>query len=176
MQNKGLIHIYCGNGKGKTTAALGLSLRAAAFGFPVLLYQFMKDNTSSERLLLKELPNFTVIDGLNREKFSFQMSAEEKEDRKDYYEEQFQKLLDIVSQQNIKVLFLDEIIYTIRAGLFSENLLIDFLKNKPENLEVILTGQEPSRELIAMADYVSEIKKIKHPFDKGIAARQGIEK
>lgn len=176
MENKGLIHIYCGNGKGKTTAALGLSLRAAASGLPVLVYQFMKDNKSSERSLLKGLPNFTLIDGLPQEKFSFQMTPEEKESRRTYYQEQFHGLLSLIPQKNIRLLFLDEIIYTIGAGLFPEDLLLHFLQEKPQNLEVVLTGQNPSQKLVALADYVSEIHKIKHPFDRGIAARKGIEK
>ena len=74
------------------------------------------------------------------------------------------------------MLFCDELIYTIRAGLFDENILIEYLKNKPENLEIILTGQNPSNALIDLANYVSEIRKIKHPFDQGLPARKGIEK
>ena len=79
-------------------------------------------------------------------------------------------------EENYDVLFLDEIIYTIRAGLFDEELLIRWLREKPEHLEVILTGQDPGEELTACADYVSELKKIRHPFDRGLAARDGIEK
>ena len=74
------------------------------------------------------------------------------------------------------MLFLDETIYAIRAGLLDEALVLDFLRNKPQHLEVILTGQEPSQALIDAADYVSEIRKVKHPFDKGLGARKGIEK
>ena len=74
------------------------------------------------------------------------------------------------------MLFLDEAIYAVRAGLLRDELLLAFLNDKPEHLEVILTGQEPSQALIHAADYVSEIKKIKHPFDKGMPARKGIER
>ena len=79
-------------------------------------------------------------------------------------------------EENFDVLFCDELIYTIRAGLFDENILIEYLKTKPKNLEIILTGQDPSNALIELADYVSEIRKIKHPFDQGLPARKGIEK
>ena len=72
--------------------------------------------------------------------------------------------------------FFDELIYTIGAGLFDEDLLVNYLERKPPHLEVILTGQNPGRRLIEKADYVSEIQKIKHPFDRGLAARPGIEK
>lgn len=172
----GFIHIYCGNGKGKTTTGMGLCARAAGYGFHVLIYQFMKDNSTSERKLLELSPNITFIDGLSSEKFSFQMTAEEKAERKHYYQEQFLQITRKAAEENYDVLFLDELIYTIGAGLFDENLLLDYLEHKPAHLEVILTGQNPGSRLVEKADYVSEIKKIKHPFDQGLAARHGIEK
>lgn len=171
----GYVHIYCGDGKGKTTTGMGLCVRAAGYGYRVLLYQFMKNNKTSERSVLKEVPNITLMEGLEHEKFSFQMSEEEKAERTLFYEEQFRKITQKAREEDYDVLFLDELIYTIRAGLFHEELLLDFLKHKPEKLEVILTGQGPSQALIDAADYVSEIKKIKHPFDQGLPARKGIE-
>ena len=171
----GYFHIYCGDGKGKTTTGMGLCVRAAGYGYRVLLYQFMKNNKTSERSVLKEVPNITLMEGLEQEKFSFQMSEEEKAERTLFYEGQFRKITQKAREEDYDVLFLDELIYTIRAGLFHEELLLDFLKHKPEKLEVILTGQGPSQALIDAADYVSEIKKIKHPFDQGLPARKGIE-
>ena len=108
--------------------------------------------------------------------FSFLMTPEEKAEQKRYYEEQFQKVTEKAVQEEYDVLFLDELVYTIGSKLFDEQLLLDFLDHKPEKLEVILTGQGPSEALIERADYVSELKKIKHPFDKGLAARDGIER
>lgn len=172
----GYIHIYCGNGKGKTTTGMGLCTRAAGFGYRVLIYQFMKNNKTSERKILEQVPNITFIDGLEQEKFSFQMTPEEKEQRRRYYEQQFNLITQIARDEHYDILFCDELIYTIRAGLFTESILTDYLKNKPENLEIILTGQDPGQELMNLADYVSEIRKIKHPFDQGIHARPGIEK
>ena len=172
----GLIHIYCGDGKGKTTTGMGLCARAAGYGYRVLIYQFMKDNTTSERHLLELSENITFVDGLTQEKFSFQMSPEEKEQHRAFYEKQFQMVTQKAKEERFDVLFLDEIIYTIRAGLFHETLLLDFLKNKPPHLEVILTGQGPDQALIDAADYVSEICKRKHPFDQGMAARKGNER
>lgn len=172
----GYIHIYCGNGKGKTTTGMGLCMRAAGYGYKVLIYQFMKNNQTSERKALEIIPNITVVDGLESEKFSFQMSAEEKAERTEYYQEQFKRLTALVSCEEYDVVFFDELIYTIKAGLFDEQILLDFLKNKPAKLEVILTGQNPSEALVNAADYVSEICKRKHPFDKGVASRKGIEK
>ena len=79
----GLIHIYCGNGKGKTTTGMGLCARAAGYGYQVLIYQFMKNNRTSERKILEQVPNITFVDGLETEKFSFCMTEEEKEEQKE---------------------------------------------------------------------------------------------
>ena len=174
--NQGCIHIYCGNGKGKTTCAVGLCVRAAGFGYKVLMYQFMKNNSTSERNVLEKIPNMTIVDGLPQEKFSFQMTDEEKAERKSYYESQFAMLTQKVIDEKYDVVFFDELVYTIAAGLFDEALLLDFLKNKPTSLEVILTGQNPSDKLVAAANYVSEICKRKHPFDEGLPPRKGIER
>lgn len=176
MKGTGLIHIYCGDGKGKTTTGMGLCARAAGYGYRVLIYQFMKDNSTSERSVLQLSENITILDGLAQEKFSFQMTPEEKAQRKAYYEAQFRAVTEKARAEDYDVLFLDETIYTIRAGLLDESLVLDFLRNKPPRLEVILTGQDPGPALIEAADYVSEIRKIKHPFDKGIPARKGIER
>lgn len=175
-KDTGCIHIYCGDGKGKTTTGMGLCTRAAGFGYRVLIYQFMKNNKTSERKVLEDVSNITFVDGLEHEKFSSRMTPEEKVERKKYYEEQFRRVTEKAEREGYEVLFCDELIYAIRAGLFDENLLLDYLKNKPEHLEVILTGQNPSERLIELADYVSEIHKVKHPFDRGIPARKGIER
>lgn len=172
----GLIHIYYGDGKGKTTTGMGLVVRAAGYGYRVLLYQFMKNNKTSEREILKQVSNITIVDGLEQEKFSFQMSEEEKKERKAFYASQFKAVTERAVQERYDVLFLDEAVYTISAGLLEEALVLEFLKEKPEDLEVILTGNTPGAALIEAADYVSEIKKVKHPFDQGKRARAGIEK
>lgn len=176
VMSTGRIHVYCGTGKGKTTTGMGLCTRAAGYGYKVLIYQFMKDNGTSERKALEYIPGITFMSGLAQEKFSFQMTPEEKAERKIYYEQQFDKLCKKVTEEGYDVLFLDEILYTIRAGLFDEKRLVEYMRKKPENLELILTGQNPSDEVVSLADYVSEIQKIKHPFDQGLAAREGIER
>ena len=173
--SKGLIHIYCGNGKGKTTTGMGLCTRAAGYGMKVLIYQFMKNNKTNERKVLEKLENVTFVNGLEHEKFSFQMTEEEKAERRDYYLNQFKYVTELAEKENYQVLFLDEIIYTIGAGLFDEKVLVEYLKEKPEELEVILTGQNPGEDVVALADYVSESRKIKHPFDQGVGSRVGIE-
>ncbi len=172
----GLVHIYCGDGKGKTTTAMGLCVRAAGYGYKVLIYQFMKNNKTSERKILEKVDNITIVNGLDHEKFSFQMTDEEKAERKDFYNHQLMAITEKAVKEDYDVLFMDEAIYTIRAGLLDEALLISFLQNKPDKLEVILTGRDPSDALVAEADYVSEIRKIKHPFDYKQPARDGIER
>ena len=172
----GCVHIYCGDGKGKTTTGMGLCTRAAGYGSKVLIYQFMKNNRTSERKILEQVPNITFVDGLETEKFSFCMTEEEKEERRAYYLEQFRFITEKAENEGYQVLFMDELIYTIRAGLFDEKVLVDYLKRKPEYLEIILTGQNPGQELLKLADYVSEIRKIKHPYDRGLKSRMGIEK
>ncbi|MGI6017819.1 MAG: cob(I)yrinic acid a,c-diamide adenosyltransferase [Marvinbryantia sp.] len=172
----GLVHIYCGDGKGKTTAGMGLCMRAAGCGLQVLLYQFMKNNRTNERKILEKADNVTIIDGLEEEKFSFQMTEEEKAQRRIFYAQQLKTVTEKAAEEEYDVLFLDEIIYTIGAGLLEEQLLLNFLDQKPEHLEVILTGQGPSEALMERADYVSEICMRKHPFQKGMPARDGIER
>ena len=174
--NTGLIHIYCGDGKGKTTAGMGLCVRAAAAGLKVVICQFMKDNSSSERSILGRVDNIILIDGPEKVKFSFQMSEDEKRDMRVFYEKLLKTAEDTVMREHSQVLFLDEVIYCINAGLLPEDRLIAFLNNKPEDLEVILTGQNPEPALIELADYVSEIRKVKHPYDAGVEARTGIER
>lgn len=172
----GLVHIYYGNGKGKTTTGMGLITRAAGYGYKVLLYQFMKNNKTSERNILMQAPNITIEDGREQVKFSFQMTEEEKAETKKFYEEEFKRITQKAETEGYDVLFMDETIYTISAGLLDEEMVLKFLREKSENLEVILTGNTPSEKMIELADYVSEIRMVKHPYQKGQPARGGIEK
>jgi cob(I)alamin adenosyltransferase len=171
--NRGYTHIYCGDGKGKTTAAMGLCVRAAGRGKKILLFQFLKDNSSGELNILSGLSNVTIKKAPESMKFTIDMSQNEKELLKAYYEAEFRGLASAAEAYDM--LILDEILYVIYYGLFDEELLLQFLQTKPENLEVVLTGQHPDERLIALADYVSEIKKIKHPYDRGVRSRRGIE-
>ncbi len=172
----GLVHIYCGDGKGKTTTGMGLCARAAGAGFKVLIYQFMKNNGTNERKTLELSPNITFVDGQDTVKFSFRMSPEEKEQQRQFYNEELRRVTQLAVDGAYDVLFLDEAVYTIRAGLLDEEAVLQFLQHKPDKLEVILTGQGPSEALMAAADYVSENRKIKHPFDEKQPARIGIER
>lgn len=173
---QGLVHIYCGDGKGKTTAALGLAMRAAGRGFKVLLVQFMKSQDTGELKTLKKIPEVTVLRSKEKIGFSFTMTDEQKKRCKQIHDDVWQRGLEICETEQIDLLVLDEIISAYNTGLVDQAGILSFLRAKPDHLEIVLTGRDPADELLEIADYVSEIKKIKHPFDKGIQARIGIEK
>ncbi len=173
MTETGLVHIYYGDGKGKTTAAVGQAVRAAGSGLAVLFFQFMKDNTSNERKILEEVPNITLLPGKEHVKFFNQMNPEEKAEYRHYNT----KALDEIAKFciNFDVLILDEAVCAAELGLLSEEKLVHFIRHKPKGLEVIMTGHHVSDALFEAADYVTEMTKVKHPFDLGKGAREGIE-
>ena len=171
---KGCVHIYCGDGKGKTTCAMGLCVRAAGAGKKVLLHQFLKDNTSSERTIIDKLPGVTVMPGAKMDKFTFQMNEEELQALRESNDANLACLCDMAKDYDM--LILDESVYAMDMGLLSEDKLIEWLEKKPEHLEVVMSGRNPSDRLKEHADYISEITKIKHPFDQGLSSRIGIEK
>lgn len=172
----GLIHIYCGDGKGKTTAAVGLAVRCAGRGNKVLLVQFLKSRDSGELYSLAKLPDIEVMRGKESKKFTFQMNEEEKHALLIEHNKMFEQVLAKIKNGGYSLLILDEAIGALNAKVFEMPKLIEFLRHKPENLEVVLTGRNPAPELVEIADYVSEMRKVKHPMDKGIMAREGIEK
>ena len=172
----GLIHIYCGDGKGKTTAAVGLAVRCAGRGNKVLLVQFLKSRDSGELYSLAKLPDIEVMRGKESKKFTFQMNEEEKHALLIEHNKMFEQILSKIKNGGYSLLIFDEVIGALNAKVFEMPKLIEFLRHKPENLEVVLTGRNPAPELVEIADYVSEMRKVKHPMDKGIMAREGIEK
>ncbi len=172
MAGRGLIHIYCGNGKGKTTAALGLCLRAHGRGKRALWTSFLKDYNSGE--FLSDTP-FTLYRGVPVTKFCWSMTPEERETAKKEHSERLEALFEIARDEAYDLLVLDEAIGAAEAGLLRTDRLLALLKAKPERLEVVLTGRNPAPELIDAADYVSEMRVIKHPYQQGVGARRGIE-
>ncbi len=167
----GLIHLYCGNGKGKTTAAMGLAIRCAGAGKKVLVIQFLKDNSSSERKILEGISNIDVVDGRDCEKFVFAMNENEKKQTSQYCTEQLGRFFEKAAGYDMLVL--DEVAVAVGCGLIDEEYLIGLLKNC--NAEVVMTGGTVSDAMLEICDYITEMKKIKHPFDKGIQARKGVE-
>ncbi len=170
---RGLIHIYCGDGKGKTTAAAGLAVRCAGSGGRVLFFQFLKGNNSSERKILSGIDGIDVPDGMDNMKFVWKMTEREMAAAGEFYAKRFGEILK--NMHNYDMIVLDEVIPAVKHGFIAESELLRLIKIKPEHTEIVMTGREPSERLMAAADYITEMKKIKHPFDSGIAARLGIE-
>lgn len=173
---KGLVHIYTGDGKGKTTSAIGLGIRAFGRGFKVLLAQFLKGMDTGELHVLENLgPNFEIYRHKNVKGFFWNMNDQQKEELKKSVREGFQHVKEEIASEKWDMVILDEIMGTIHNKLIDTSEVAELIKNKPVKLELILTGRNAPQELIALADYVSEIKAIKHPMDQGIKARKGIE-
>lgn len=171
----GLIHIYCGDGKGKTSAAVGSAIRFAGNGGKVLFCQFMKSGDSGEISILNAIPNITVQNSYKIKKFSFNMTEEEKKEIAEGCLNQFNELICLLEDEKYGMVIMDEIMSCISCDFISIGHLIEFLEGYSQDVEVIMTGRNPGKSLIKYADYVSEICKIKHPYDKGIIARKGIE-
>ncbi len=170
---KGLVHIYCGDGKGKTTASVGLAVRAAGSGKKVIFTQFFKNGSSGEIGVLKQIANIETMHCPTNHGLFFRMNDEEKAQAKEDYTKLLHAVLEVSPSYDL--LILDEVISACNHGIIPESLLAEFLRQKPDSLEVVLTGRNPSDRLLALADYVTEMRKVKHPFDCGISARKGIE-
>lgn len=180
MGFEGKVHLYYGDGKGKTTAAVGLALRAFGAGFAVLAVQFLKDGKSPEIELLREKLGIPVLAEKRTAHMSYAMTEEEKAIMRECHERIWRETLSWANSggedpDRGRLLVLDEIIGAIEADLFDESELIDFLDSRPSGLEVVLTGRNPSEAVLERADYRSRIANCGHPYDKGTPARKGIE-
>ena len=169
----GLVHLYCGDGKGKSTAAVGLALRAAGAGKRVLFLQFFKDGSSSEISLLRTVPGVEVLVCPRHFGRFRNMSEEQRNEAREAYGALFEEAYRKAPEADLLVL--DEAVSACGHGVISEEKLLAFLRDKPAELEVVLTGREPSEGLYAAADYITKMQKLRHPFDVGIPARLGIE-
>lgn len=171
----GCVHIYCGDGKGKTSAALGLALRAAGRGKRILIVRFLKNEDSGEVPVLRSIPGIAVIPCDREFGFVFRMKEEERAEAAEYFQTQFDRACRLALEEKQDVLILDEIMAACHYGMVREEGVRRFLEQRPAAMEIVLTGRDPSAGLLEMADYVSEICMRKHPFEKGIPAREGIE-
>ena len=173
---KARIHIYCGDGKGKTTAAIGLSVRSCGRGWPVVLSQFLKGSTSGELNVLRSLPNYHYVEAPTTTcKFVFQMNEEETTEYGQQVRQHFADTVEAVKKYHAKLLVMDEVLDAVAMGMLSDEALADFLRNRPEDLEVVMTGRAPTPCTDPLADYITRMQKVRHPFDKGLNARQGVE-
>lgn len=175
MNDLGLIHIYTGDGKGKTTASVGLATRALGSGMKVIYCSFHKH---------PEKYGYTEIDCLKKlgaQVFTFakghphlDKSMDENAIRREV-SEAINTLNRLLENNRADMLILDEILISVRDNYLEEKTLIDFIKNKPPHTELILTGRGATPNVMDLADYVSFVRKIKHPYDRGILSREGIE-
>ena len=170
---KGYVHVYTGNGKGKTTAALGLAVRAAGAGLNVYIAQFAKYGEYSEIKGLKRLSDSITIEQFGRGRFiKGRPSTEDvKAARKG-----LETVKSVMARGEHAVVILDEANVAVSLGLFSEEALAEMLASKPEEIEIIITGRAATPKIMELADLVTEMKEIKHYFQNGVQARLGIEK
>ncbi len=169
---KGFIHVYTGNGKGKTTAAIGLGVRAVGAGLHVYMVQFMKGRRYSELDGIRHLPNFTVVQ-FGRDEFV----SKEKPDQVDIdlAVKGLHHAQEIIKKGTYDLVILDEINVALDYKLLSLHDVLQLLKDKPTHTELVLTGRHAHPEIIKHADLVSELLEIKHPFQKGVLCRKGID-
>ena len=175
--NKGLVQIYTGDGKGKTTAAAGLAMRAAGRGLKVVFIQFLKSDDSGEIMLMeKSIPEIKVMRFNTQIKFIWDMNDDERELLRKETCEGLDSALNISVKGDCDMLVLDEIFGARRNGFITTAEILNLIKLKGSGVELVLTGRDAPSEIIETADLVTEMKKIKHPFDIGIKARTGIER
>jgi cob(I)alamin adenosyltransferase len=169
---KGYIHVYTGSGKGKTTAAIGLGIRATGDGLRVLMIQFMKGRRYSELDALEQVKNFQVLQ-FGRDEFVSKQKPEQVDI--DLARKGFAYAKEAVQKGTYDVIILDELNVAVDYGLIALDDVLHLLDDKPESLELVLTGRCASPEIIKHADVVSEILEIKHPYQKGVLSRKGID-
>jgi cob(I)alamin adenosyltransferase len=168
---KGFIHLYTGDGKGKTTAAIGLSIRAAGAGKKVFIGQFAKGMHYSEIDSLKQIPEIEL------KQYGLDCFIKNQPAQKDIDAARngLEEVSEIISQNKYDIIILDEICIALYYHLFEIDKVLALLKGKPREMEIVLTGRYAPPELFKIADLVTEMKGIKHYFYKGIKARKGIE-
>lgn len=168
---KGYIHLYTGNGKGKTTAALGLALRAVGAGKKVFIAQFVKGMHYSELDVLGRLPEIEI------RQFGLDCFIKEKPTDKDVEaaHKGFNEVTEVITSNKADMVIMDEVCIALHYHLFELEELISLLKMKPPGMEVILTGRYAPVELFEHADLITEMREIRHYYNRGIEARKGIE-
>ena len=177
-QTRGLVIVNTGDGKGKTTASLGLAVRAAGNGFRVLIIQFIKGRwkTGESQSLLKLAPNIQIVRmGMG---FTIERLRDPRipiEEHEEAATRAFERAREVVLADEYDMIVLDEILGSIKANLIGLDDVLGLIRDKPERLHLVLTGRGAPPELVDAADLVTEMKMIKHPFQQGIKAQRGIE-
>ena len=175
MEN-GLIQVYCGKGKGKTTAAIGLGIRALGNDYKVMMIQFLKHDTTSECKIIKALePDFKIFHFEKKRGFTWQLNEEEKQELRSETSNALKFASKVMDTGQCDVLILDELLNSVELGFATEEDVCTLLDNKSDDVELILTGRTLPDSIAQRADYISCIENIKHPMNKGVEARRGIE-
>lgn len=170
-----MIHVYYGDGKGKTTAAVGLAVRAAGSNMKVLFVQFLKTEFSGERGVLSQLDNITLTACPKELKFTNEMTDAERQQATVLFRGIFERSAATALSERYDMIVLDEVFDVMNEGMLSEADVYEFITNAPNSIEIIMTGHNPPERFLAEADYITEMKKIRHPYDKGLTGRIGIE-
>lgn len=170
-----MLHIYYGEGKGKTTAAMGLALRAAGRGKRVVIAQFLKGADSGERRALTCVPGVELLPVPERVTFSFRMSQEERREAAERFLALCEQCRERLRSGAAELLVLDEVCAAVNTGLLPLSALLTLLDQAPEGCELVLTGRAPAPELAERADYLTEMRCVRHPYQRGVTAREGIE-
>ena len=178
MIEKGLVQVYTGEGKGKTTAALGLALRTAGHGGKVLIYQFLKPPALNlgERGGIQNIGSITML-ALDEPWDMFESMGDQQaiERVRTAIRKALKKVQTAAHEKYYDLIILDEIVFCLSKGLAEMADVREVIENRDRQVELVLTGRDASGELIDMADLVTEMKPVKHPIDQGIGARKGIE-
>lgn len=172
---KGLVHIYTGEGKGKTTAAIGLGIRAAGCNYRVCMFQFLKDKKfpCGEGDIIKRLGNnfkfkrFDITHPMFKKRSVIEIEV--------CLKKAIGEVKKVIQGKRFDVVVLDEILVCVSQGFVSEDVILKIIKSKPDEIELVLTGRGATQRLIEHADYVTYMKDVKHPLRVGIKARKGIE-
>ena len=176
MSEDGLVIVYTGGGKGKTTAALGMALRAVGYGHKICMIQFIKGSwhygemDSSKKLA----PEFELV-AIGKGFVGILDDTSPKEDHEKYAEEAIKICKDKILSEKYDLIILDEINYAVNLSLINIKNVVDLIKLKPKKLDLVLTGNHAKEEILKLADLVTEMKEIKHPFQSGIKAKKGID-
>ncbi|MGD0784545.1 MAG: cob(I)yrinic acid a,c-diamide adenosyltransferase [Sedimentisphaerales bacterium] len=175
MAEKGLVQVYTGTGKGKTTAALGLALRAAGWGKKVIIYQFLKPPTlmlgerkaiAKSKLPIKIVPVDIKWDLQKKNNTALVC---------DKIDKTCKEIQIVARKENYDLIILDEIIFCLSKKLVSLQCIKNIIESKKPDVEIIMTGRGATKDIIKLADLVTEMKEVKHPFKKNVKARKGIE-
>ena len=176
MGKDGLVIVYTGNGKGKTTAALGMALRAAGYNHRVCIIQYIKGSWPyGEMESIKRLEPEVELVIVGKGFVGIIDDKSPREDHEKIAQEAIKVSKEKIRSGNYNIVILDEVNYAVNLGLIDVNDVLDLIKSKPEKLNLVLTGNHAKEEIIDAADLVTEMKEIKHPFKSGIKAKKGID-